>query len=360
MDVSSKQKKKISNYIESDRYKKLTKYIDKEGIPVNAIINRKGEKMVHLCCRKGATSCLEALIEKGGRVNLVDKQGNLPLHLALRHTLTRYSAALEADLVHTLLTYSSGWLDQKNMAGVSCRALLSELQKLKDEPDGNVLISSDDNSSSDGDSEKVKEASEKEWLDKLQYECEAEFDLNLGKYESAEYTYCDDSRESYDAWADRIYAAYFGRQGSRHVSAYKKKADRPEEGQDRSGAKKSLKPPPSAKKSGGSQSVEKLRKAQQHARIRNMYAKLFHTDEAITAGDIPFGNLTPAEVMDIMLADCLDRGRDEVKKCIREELRRWHPDKFRQKMGSRILASDTEAVMDKVKTIAQALTSYAK
>ena len=39
---------------------------------------------------------------------------------------------------------------------------------------------------------------------------------------------------------------------------------------------------------------------------------------------------------------------------------RWHPDKFKQKIGPRIRLEDMDSVMAKVKTIAQALTSYAK
>ena len=40
-------------------------YPDREEIPVNAIVNRKGEKMVHVCSREGSTDTLELLIEKG-------------------------------------------------------------------------------------------------------------------------------------------------------------------------------------------------------------------------------------------------------------------------------------------------------
>ena len=65
MDVTSKQKKKIIKYIIDDRHRKLGKYLEKEDIAVNAIINSKGEKMVHICSREGSTDTLELLIEKG-------------------------------------------------------------------------------------------------------------------------------------------------------------------------------------------------------------------------------------------------------------------------------------------------------
>jgi len=51
MDVTSKQKNKIIKYIIDDRPKKLGKYIDKHEIELNAIVSRKGEKMLHLCAR---------------------------------------------------------------------------------------------------------------------------------------------------------------------------------------------------------------------------------------------------------------------------------------------------------------------
>jgi ankyrin repeat protein len=73
--------------LSSYRYKKLGKYVTEESIPLDAILNRRGEKLVHVAAREGAVSCLEDLVERGAKVNLVDRRGNLPLHRAIQYCL---------------------------------------------------------------------------------------------------------------------------------------------------------------------------------------------------------------------------------------------------------------------------------
>ena len=74
-----------------DRYKKLAKYLAEQSIPLNAILNRRGEKLLHVAAKEGAANCLEDLVERGARLSLVDRRGNLPLHHALHHCLGRAS-----------------------------------------------------------------------------------------------------------------------------------------------------------------------------------------------------------------------------------------------------------------------------
>lgn len=47
-----------------------------------------------------------------------------------------------------------------------------------------------------------------------------------------------------------------------------------------------------------------------------------------------------------------------IKKSIREAIRRWHPDKFKQKMGHRIVKVEFMEVMGKVTYVAQALNEF--
>ena len=49
-----------------------------------------------------------------------------------------------------------------------------------------------------------------------------------------------------------------------------------------------------------------------------------------------------------------------MKRRIREEIRRWHPDKFKQKHGHRVHKVEFIAVMDRVKHVSQALNDYGK
>ena len=49
-----------------------------------------------------------------------------------------------------------------------------------------------------------------------------------------------------------------------------------------------------------------------------------------------------------------------MKRKIREEVRRWHPDKFKQKRGRDIYKVELLAVMERVKHVSQALNQYGR
>ena len=54
--------------------------------------------------------------------------------------------------------------------------------------------------------------------------------------------------------------------------------------------------------------------------------------------------------------DCKDPAT--IKRAIREAIRRWHPDKFKQKLGPRILKTEFSEVMERVTYVAQALNNF--
>ena len=49
-----------------------------------------------------------------------------------------------------------------------------------------------------------------------------------------------------------------------------------------------------------------------------------------------------------------------IKRSIREAIRRWHPDKFKQKLGHKINKIEFMLVMEKVTYVAQALNNFGK
>ena len=48
---------------------------------------------------------------------------------------------------------------------------------------------------------------------------------------------------------------------------------------------------------------------------------------------------------------------DEERKRIRTELLRWHPDRFANKFGTRLRASDRDRVLERVKQVSQMLNA---
>ena len=88
--------------------------------------------------------------------------------------------------------------------------------------------------------------------------------------------------------------------------------------------------------------------------------KLFGSSTPITIETIPFEGLGSKEVVTILLRGVVTSEPAVVKTRIREEVRRWHPDKFLQKLGLRLVSEEKEQVMERVKCISQALNDYGK
>ena len=87
---------------------------------------------------------------------------------------------------------------------------------------------------------------------------------------------------------------------------------------------------------------------------------LFDDRDKIKADDIPFEEFKSSDIVEILLEDVIGKETVEIKKKIREEIRRWHPDKFKQKLGHKIDKLEFVLVMDKVKNVSQAINDYGK
>ena len=185
-----------------------------------------------------------------------------------------------------------------------------------------------------------------EWRDKLADECEYEYGVSYGKFED-EGDYVGDTAETYDDWADRIYRAF--------VSSRKRKFVETEEKPKKI---KSLKPKINLEQAAENYKLLKEKKIKM--KQENMCDKLFNTEETITAADIPFENFEASKILEIILGDVEGQNSDVVKKIIREAIRKWHPDKFLQKLGDRICKKDLDHVMERVKLVSQALTNFGK
>ena len=87
--------------------------------------------------------------------------------------------------------------------------------------------------------------------------------------------------------------------------------------------------------------------------------RLFNSTAVIGLSDLPYKNMKAEEILEMVTGKCGCEAH-EIKKRIREELLRWHPDKFRQKFGERIDPEQQGQVMDHVKHISQILINYGK
>ena len=87
-----------------------------------------------------------------------------------------------------------------------------------------------------------------------------------------------------------------------------------------------------------------------------MCTKLFGSIQKISALEIPFDGLSAQQIIHILFEDIDD---DSVNKKIKDEIRRWHPDKFKQKLGVRFVKGEKDLIMNRVTIISQAINVYA-
>jgi len=87
---------------------------------------------------------------------------------------------------------------------------------------------------------------------------------------------------------------------------------------------------------------------------------LFAGSGKILPEDVPFQGVEGAAIVACLLEAVRGEAAEVVRGRIREEVRRWHPDKFLQKHGERVEAGRREEVMERVKRVSQALNGYGR
>ena len=346
--LSKKAASKIKDYIEEDNYTKLKRYLGKNEISLDEIITKKGEKMLHLAAKEGSSYCTEYLLENGAKPNLVDKNGNLPIHRALKYVIENYSRSIEKNLVNLLLTYSSRHLDIKNREGISPRELIVKLEKIKSKED--VIYTSPFSSS--GSLGFAEKPDEEEWREKLAGEFEDEYESSFGKFDKYS-SYNEPSSETYDTWADRIYREFSGKRNS-YKALQKQKAEAPK---GESSKKKTLRPDIDLTEA--KRNYDLLKEQKKIKKQRALCDNLFNLNDQIKLETMPYRDMKAEDILEIVLEDSR-ADPTTIKKRIREELLRWHPDKFKQKLGDRIESGEVDSVMSHVKSVSQILINYGK
>ena len=202
---------------------------------------------------------------------------------------------------------------------------------------------------------RVREAQEEvgedvQWRRRMEEECDDEYMGQQGRWEAREEEQgWGEEAETYDAWAERIYSAFSSK---RRPPPPK---ERREEGPR---VASSLRPEVDLAKA---EEVSRLlRERRKREKVRRMVEALFESEETVVPAMVPFKDMEEGEVVECLLEEVVGKGAEEVKKKIREELRRWHPDKFWQKVGSRVGEEHKEEVMERVKRVSQALNNYGK
>lgn len=154
----------------------------------------------------------------------------------------------------------------------------------------------------------------------------------------------DFSEETYNDWADRIFAEYRRktRPATSEAPAKAAEARLPET------PKKTLKLKPPEKKDTSIKKDLYLFK----------FKKLFRSKEAIALRDLPFSLTSTSEEI---VGTILSAEDADSRKHLREALRVWHPDKFNQLTQGRVSEeADRKAMSEIVTHVSQVLINYGK
>jgi len=287
-------------------------------------------------------------VREGADPVIRNRKGNNPLHMAIQQVIKKYSRSREKDLVSVLLPVaSSSLLSVRNKKGFTCRELLVTLEKERDRVEKLEPMPSNKRRLHKVEQDEIGKGKteEQEWRERLAWEAGQEW-AEMGRYEEEEQENAEEEAETHSQWADRIYRAFSAKR-------------RPKPPPPGPSAPKSLKP--TIDLAQAEENYKKLKEKRMKERQKKLVDKLFNSDCLIGEEDLPFKGIDDTTMVEIML----EVGGEEddqglVKKIIREELRRWHPDKWEQKLGDRVKKGQKERVMERVKQISQALNNYGK
>ncbi|KAK3608943.1 hypothetical protein CHS0354_039189 [Potamilus streckersoni] len=363
---------KLKQYIYQDRPQRLRAYVTKYKIKLPDIVLDKRRNLLHYCCKHGSNVILRYLISEGVNPYEKDRKLNCPLHLALERALKHVDRAntVYTDLVLPLIEKFPDLLDAANLEEMSCRSLLGKLVETRqsnqdDEREMRFKRDCGRHSTRDR-AQSSEEHSDRFWRDKLADEANEEFGDVCGNSED-DYYGSFREKETYDEWANRISQEYWTKR--KHTFQHTHTTSRPgrkDKGKEKSGKKQKT----------GAENFkdvrEQLRKRyeerQRETEERNITKKkldyerkfndLLSRDRVICLriNDIPWpSGKTVEDDLKILLHDLGEKDSAKYRKYIREQQIRWHPDKFFQKFGDILDESEKDKILDRVKSISQAL-----
>ncbi|XP_043090094.1 NF-kappa-B inhibitor-like protein 1 [Puntigrus tetrazona] len=353
-----RKQRRVLRYMKQGSLMKLKSFLRKhKELDLNFTQGKKHRSPLHIVCSQGDDAILRLLLEHGANPLQTDRNGDTPLHLATRKALKHGKRAYD-DLVVPLQKKCPEAMNISNKAGVTPHDLF---QWMKPEQ----VNLKNDTSHVD---------SEKKWREKLLGECQDEFFETFGQYDD-DFLWDDKDDEDFEDWAERIRQEYFAKQRA------KEQRESASSGQQRWKRRKEM------EKDERSQRELRARLEQEHEeylqraarkeeeirqRRRRRYeencATTFHRSSGkepeglLGYTDIPWpvpcGSLE--EMVDVMLHGADRSDLTSFRKVLRRQQAFWHPDKFVQRCGGRLLDSDRQRILDTVTSLSQELNRLAQ
>lgn len=171
----------------------------------------------------------------------------------------------------------------------------------------------------------------------------------------------ESQKESHREWSERMARELHGRHKYQHFSSQSENRKRKHSSSDHKGGAQQ-KPHRAKPGINTKEEINKAKSVQSMAKLRVVYEEKFQailkdrSERKLSFGDIPWPSKGSIEhIMEVLFGDKTTWNVPALKKYVREQQVRWHPDKFLQKFIDRIAPKSYGKVMERVKEISQAL-----
>ncbi|KAL2079576.1 hypothetical protein ACEWY4_025320 [Coilia grayii] len=362
----SRRQKKLWRYVEEGSLLKLKSYLRKHSeLTPNFSQGKRMRTPLHVVCCQGDDAILRLLLEHGADPLQRDRLGNTALHAAAKRALKHGKRAYD-DLVVPLRQICPDALDVPNKAGVTPQEMLQWLQFNKKAPDHERQS-------------KTASDAEREWREKLLGECQDEFSEIFGKYDD-DFLCEEDGEEDFMDWADRMRQEYVSKQrarAQREAAAAearsgkwrRKRGGGPNEEEHREQLERLQKEhmeylQRAARKQEETRQGKKRRYDERCERTFGSGSTSGGdaSKKQLSYADIPWPapRGTVAEMLDVMLHGADRTDVPAFRKILRRQQALWHPDKFAQRCGERLMEADKQRILDTVTALSQELNRLAQ
>ncbi|XP_072014660.1 NF-kappa-B inhibitor-like protein 1 [Amphiura filiformis] len=354
------KEEKLADYVREGAVPKVKAFLKKHRrVDVNKSADHKHRTLLHLVCANGDDATARLLLKYGADPALQDDNGDTALHVALQKVLHGYRHAFP-DLVIPILKYSArGSLDLANKRGRTPRQLLEEADyKLEKEEEAELADQQRRRSGTSND--------ERSWQDKLFDEWQGDFcaDDEYFPFWQGHHTGpgTGPEFESYDDWADRL--SHEHRQKHRtempstSSSKHKKRESRKSHHKHKDDTKEKFAWERSQKEHRKSERLQ-TKLIQQKENYLRRCQKAFDTveDDLLHFDDVPWpkNSKNVESMIQVLMCDINKENQHDFKKFLRTQQLIWHPDKFMQKFGQRLVPEDKDKILERVTSLSQAL-----
>ncbi|TRY65263.1 hypothetical protein DNTS_015430 [Danionella cerebrum] len=353
-----RNQKKVFRYVEEGSLLKLKSFLRKhKDVELNFTKGKKHRSMLHIVCSHGDDAVLRLLLKHGADPRQTDRNGDTPLHLAAKRAL-KHGKRCYDDLVVPLRRNCPEAMGIPNKAGVTPHDLLQWMKPKQ-------VKKNDESSHVDH---------EQQWREKLLGEYQEEFSETFGQYDG-DFLWDDKDEEDFGDWADRIRREYFTKQRAReqaaasssgHKNSKRRKETKEDEVNHRE-LRDRLQREHEEYLQRAARKEEETRQGKKR-RYEERCATTFHgssntgPEEMLGYDDIPWpssrGSLE--EMVAVMLHGADRTDVPAFRKILRRQQALWHPDKFVQRCGARLLDSERKKILDTVTGLSQELNRLAQ